>query len=186
MNRRFFHRHGIGFVEVVIAVLVVAVSAIPVIQMVTASRKDTTSAINYLRAVELANELVEWASVARFSELDAGSFSAFTRSLCEYDSDKLKPGAVHVVAPENPVWKNDMLMADALQYSEQYGNAYFFREVRFEDVNESYLKPKLLKKMVVTVKWNEGKVPANINVGEDRNRQVELSVLILNDENLTY
>jgi len=184
--KNFISRSGIGFVEIIIAVLVVTASAIPVIYMVTSSRTDTTRAINYLRAMELANEVIEWASVARFSQLDSGSFSAFTGSLVEYDSGNLRPVKVAVSSTENPVWKNDNLMADSLDYSEQYGNAYFFREVRIEDVNESYIKPELLKKMVVTVKWSEAKTPANLNLAEDRSRQVELSVLILNDENLLY
>lgn len=175
-----------GFVEIIIAVLVVTASAIPVIYMVTSSRTDTTRAINYLRAMELANEVIEWASVANFSKLDAGDFSAFTGSLVADESGSLKPVSVAVSAPENPIWKNDSLMADSLNYSEQYGNAYFFREVKIENVTESYIKSGLLKKMVVTVKWSEGKTPANFNVGDDRSRQVELSVLILNDDNLLY
>lgn len=186
MKNSVFSRSGIGFVEIVIAVLVVTASAIPVIYMVTSSRTDTTKAINYLRAMELANEVIEWASATEFSQLDPARFSGFTRSLVELDSGGLRSGAVGVAVPEHPVWKNDNLMASGLNYSEQYLNAYFFREVRIENVNESYLKPDLLKKLVVTVKWSEANPPANPNSDEDRNRQVELSVLILNDDNLMY
>jgi hypothetical protein len=43
-----------------------------------------------------------------------------------------------------------------------------------------------LKKVTVTVKWSEGHRPANLNIPDDRSRQVQLSVLILNDQQLSY
>ena len=181
-----FHRMGMGFVEVLIAVLVVSACAVPVIFMVTSSRTDTSKAIHYLRAVELANEVIEWASLAEFSQIDDSIFSAFCGSMVEESGGGLTPVKVAVSPTTHPVWSKDALMAGALQYSEQYNNAWFFREVEISEVNDSYLQPGLLKKVTVRVKWSEAHRPANINLSDDRNRQVELSVLLLNDKNLTY
>lgn len=179
-------RRAMGFVEVLIAVLVVTASAIPVIYMVTSSRTDTSKAINYLRAVELANEVLEWASLAEYSQLDDSTFAAFCGSLTEESAGNLIPANLAVTAPENPVWKADSLMSNNLSYSGQYSNAFFYREVAITDVDDSYLQPGLLKKVTVTVKWSEAHRPANLNVPDDRTRQVELSVLLLNEKNLNY
>lgn len=177
---------GIGLVEVLIAVLVVSACAVPVVYMVTSARTDTTKAINYLRAMELANEVIEWASVARYSKVDAAYFSAFAGPLAEEEGADLKPVSIAVDDPTNTVWSSDGLTADSLAYSEQYNNAFFYREIEIENVSDSYIRPDLLKKVTVTVKWSEGHRPANINLPDDRTRQVQLSVLILNDENLSY
>lgn len=186
MSKLSYSRAGMGFVEIVIAVLIVTACAVPIIYMVTSSRTDTTKAINYLRAVELANEVLDWAAVAEFSKLDSSSLSAFTGSLVEESSGSILPVAVPIISPENLVWKSDGLMAEKLSYSEQYGIAYFYREVAVEDVTATYLQPNMLKKVTVWVKWSEAHRPANINRPDDRNRQIELSVLILNDNTLKY
>lgn len=177
---------GMGFVEVLIAVLVISGCAIPVIYMVTSSRTDTSKAINYLRAVELANEAIEWASVSKFDDVVESTFSALAGPITEVSTTGLKAIDVAVGPPENTVWSADGLAADKLTYSEQYNKAYFYRKIEIEDVSDSYVKPDLLKKVVVTVLWSEGYTPANPNLPDDRSRQVQLSVLISNDQNLQY
>lgn len=179
-------RTGFGLVEVLIAVFVVAACAVPVVYMVTSARTDTTKAINYLRAMELANEVIEWASVAQFNKVDSAYFSTYRGPLAEEQGTDLNPISIDVTDPSNQVWANDNLTTDSLAYSEQYNNAFFFREIKIENVSDSYILPELLKKVTVTVKWSEGVRPANINIPDDRTRQVQLSVLILNDENLNY
>jgi len=176
---------GISLVEVLIAVLIVAVSSIPVIYMVTSSRTDTSKAINYLRAVELANEVIEWAQAVKFEDLDEGKFSAFVQTLVDDSSGELKPVPVGVAPPENANWASG-LAAENLMYSEQYCVAYFFREVEFEDIpGSTNLNDGMLKKMTVRVKWNEAAVPSSVH-NSDRDRQVELSVLLINDKNMNY
>ncbi|MDD3147097.1 MAG: hypothetical protein PHD82_07330 [Candidatus Riflebacteria bacterium] len=185
MKNLYLKNHvGMGFVEVMIAVLVVTASAIPIIYMVTSSRTETSRAINYLRAVELANEVIECASAAEFSQVTPTTLSGFRGSISEEFSAGLKTVAVDTVDPENQSWKADSLMAMDLHYSEQYNTAFFFREFELTDINESYLRPGMLKKLTVRVKWSEGERPANLNVPENRTRQVELSVLLLNEKNL--
>ncbi len=179
-------RVGFGLVEVLIAVFIVAACAIPVVYMVTSARTDTTKAINYLRAMELANEVIEWASVAQFNKVNGADFSAYSGPLAVEQGADLKPISIDVASPKNQIWDSDNLTSDSLSYSEQYNNAFFFREIKIEDVSDSYILPELLKKVTVTVKWSEGHRPANVNLADERTRQVQLSVLILNDENLNY
>jgi hypothetical protein len=179
-------RQGIGFVEVLVAVLVVAASAVPVVYMVTSSRTDTSKAINYLRAVELANEVIEWAQSVKFEDLNDITFSSSVGTLVEDSSGALLPGFVGAVPPENQNWTSANFAMTNFKYSEQYGNAFFWREVEFEDINgATYFNDGMIKRMTVRVKWNEGEPPASHYTSE-RDRQVELSVLLLNDANMNY
>jgi len=183
-------RAGFGFVEIIIAVSVIAACAVPVFYMVNTTRTDTTKAINYLRAMELANEVIEWAS-ASIVEAPDGSLpplsvrlSALNTSLINDMSGGLIPVEVPVEPPDNPEWAGFTL--NRLSYSEQYNNAFFYREVTVEPVNRSYFESDLLQKVTVTVKWAEGRRPASLNLPGDRDRQIELSFLVLNEHHLAY
>ena len=186
VNRLSFKATGFGFVEVLIAILIVAACAVPVIYMVTSARGDTTRAINYLRAVELANEAIEWVSSARYSQINSTTLAALSETLANDTSGTVEPAEIAVNAPANTAWQSDDFAAEELKYSEQYNNAFFYREMEVETVDGSYLGSDLLKKVTVTVKWSEGKRPSNLNVSDNRNRQVQMSVLVLNDSNLLY
>jgi len=179
-------RQGISFVEVLVAVLIVAACAVPVVYMVTSSRTDTSKAINYLRAVELANEVIEWAQAVKFEDLESVGFSTYVGTLADDSTGSITPMPVGAAAPENPNWVSGNFASNDLKYSEQYGNAFFYREVEFEDVTGvGYLNDGMMKKMTVRVKWNEGSLPASL-YNPERDRQVELSVLLLNDANMNY
>lgn len=185
------HRHaGFGFVEIIIAVSLVAACAVPVFYMVNTTRTDTTKAINYLRAMELANEVIEWASASVVETTDGSlpplsvRLSALNTSLINDMAGGLVPVEVAVEAPENPEWRGFAL--DKLSYSEQYNNAFFYREVTVAPVDRSYFESDLLQKVTVTVKWCEGRRPASLNVPGDRDRQIELSFLVLNEHHLAY
>ncbi len=179
-------KSGLSFVEILIAIMIISGCAVPIVYMLTSSRTDTSKAINYLRAMELANEAIEWATVTPFEKLTDETFSAFWGSLVTDGGAGLAPDEVAVVAPDHPVWSSDGVMAKKLSYSEQYNKAFFFREIEIEDVSAAYLGKNMMKKVSVTIKWCEGKMPGNINNGDDRTRQVQLSVLIGNDANLYF
>ena len=168
------------------AVLVVAASAVPVVYMVTSSRTDTSKAINYLRAVELANEVIEWAQgVKNFDELESAGFSTYVGTLADDSTGSITPVSVGAAVPENSNWATGNFASNDFKYSEQYGNAFFFREVEFEDVIAGHFNDGMMKKMTVRVKWNEGVPPSSL-YNSERDRQVELSVLLLNDANMNY
>jgi hypothetical protein len=179
-------KRGLGFVEVIVAILIAAACAAPVIYMVTSSRTDTSKAINYLRAMELANEAIEWATISRFSSVNDSTFSALAGPITTDEGGGLRTADLALGSPDNTVWSEDGLITNQLSYSQQYNNAFFYREIDIEDISDSHVNDGLLKKVTVTVKWSEGHRPANLNIPDDRSRQVQLSVLILNDQQLSY
>lgn len=178
--------NGFSFVEVLVAVVIIAACAVPVVYMVTSARTDTSKAINYLRAMELANEVIEWAQISRFGMVDEGVFSGITGPVTLDDGGTLKAAKIAVGPSDYESWNTDNLIANELQYSEQYNNAFFYRNVKIEDITDSIISDNMLKKVVVTVKWCEGTRPPNPNIDEGRTRQVQLSVLLLNEHNPKY
>lgn len=186
MSMRFPQKRspsGIGFVEIMIAIMLAAVCGIPIYLSVTSSRTETSKAINYLRAVELANEVIEWATVMPFDKLDEALLSGHALSLVEPAASGYSPVAIKTTDPVYTQWKADGLMAAGLRYPEQYNNAFFFRTVKIRTVEEpGLIAGNLLKEITVDVAWNEGQTPANPNVGTDRMRRISLSTYIYNDE----
>ena len=178
-------QNGLSFVEILIAILVVTSCAVPILYMVTSTRTDTVKAINYLRAVELASEAIEWATASNFSDLNNGTFSALGDSLVSGSGTGLTPIKIATTQPNNQAWKAGNLMADDLSYSEQYNKCFFWRTIDISDITASHFQNNLIKKVVVTVKWSEGKT-APITSDDNRTRQVQMSVLILNDKNLYF
>ena len=171
MKRLFpYNKRAFGLLEVIIAVLIIVGAGIPILRMVTGSRKETSSSLNYLRAMELANEAIEWASAAKFDEVDK------LKNISGSNTTKI----------ERTNWKNSDIFEENLKYSEQYSTAFFYRKIEVEPIKGSYFADNLIKKVTVTVLWSEGYKPSNINVEDDRSRQVQLSILIINDDNLLY
>lgn len=182
---RYQPRRAIGFVEIMVAILIAAACGVPIYLSVTSSRTETSKAINYLRAMELANEVIEWANVTPFDKLTDAMLSAHTQSLVVPQGTMLCPESIKTVDPENAQWKTDGLTATAISYPEQYNKAFYFRSVSILPIDvPGLIASDLLKQVTVEVSWNEGKTPANPNVGNDRMRKVTLSTLIYNDEKI--
>lgn len=59
------------------------------------------------------------------------------------------------------------------------------REIEVEPIESSSFAKNLIKKVTVLVKWNEGHTPSSLN-SFDRDRQIELSTLVFNDQSLEY
>jgi hypothetical protein len=186
IKSKILNKKALGFVEVLVAVVIVAACAVPIVYMVTSARTDTSKAINYLRAMELANEVIDWAQMSPYGMVDDSIFSGITGPITIDDSGTLKSAEIAVGTPKNPVWETDGLVAGKLQYSEQYNNAFFYREVEIEEISDTFLGEDMLKKLVVTVKWCEGSRPPNPNTSDGRTREVKLSVLLVNDQHLMY
>ncbi|MDD3002111.1 MAG: hypothetical protein PHF29_10190 [Candidatus Riflebacteria bacterium] len=183
MNKRF----AMTFAEIMVAVAIVAGAAFPIFYLTNSSRKETTRAINYLRAVELANEVLEWASVSKYEELTDANMAAFTGLMTNVEGDSISSIVLPTTISSNDIWKNDNLLVDSLFYSDQYAQLYFYRDVKVEEVSDvDYIEPNMVKKVSVTVSWSEASRPQNMNNPSDRNRKLSLSVLILNDKTLTF
>ncbi len=185
MKKPFFkNKRAIGLIEIVIAVIIVVGAGIPILKMVTSSRTETSSSVNYLRAVELADEVLEWASASKFSEVD--KLANLSGSIIDDSTSSLSTIKINSTNAENVLWSGSEIFSNDLKYSEQYTPAFFYREIEVEPVEGSYFAENLIKRVTVTVMWSEGYKPSNLNIPSDRNRQVMLSMLVINDENLYY
>ena len=185
----FKNKKALSLVEIIIALVIAVFAGIPILIMVSSSRKETATSINYLRAMELANEAIEWVNVTKFEDLDNLN-NILEESIVQETDSELVPGQIIATDTEYKRWKGSNLLSKNLQYSEQYVNAYFYRtievtNIKGDDINN--VKDNLLKKVTVTVKWSEGKKITNLNDdSSDRRHKIQLSVLVINDENLTY
>ena len=180
------NKKALGLIEIVIAVVIVIGAGVPILKMVSRSRSETSSSANYLRAMELADETLEWASVVKFKDLDT-AFNAENGSIIEDGGSGLTPVEIRTTPAKNENWKNSNFFIEKQKYSDQYNKAFFYRTIEVENVSSPLIKEDMLKKVTVTIKWIEGRRPSNINVDNgDRNRQVRLSILVINDDNLLY
>lgn len=178
---------GLTFAEVVVAVVVIALCSIPLLWVLTSSRTDTSKAINYLRAVELANEAIEWASIAPFHRRTTTNVMVeqISGSLVTQVGSGFQPAPIDVVPASHSEWVAENLTAPSLTYSSQYTSAFFYRTVKVEDVVNG---PKgYLRRVTVTVEWAEGRVPQHhTQPGGERNKKIVMSTLILNEKQLVY
>ncbi len=188
MTMRLNKKQAMSLVEIVVALMVAVAAAIPILQMMTKSNTETTSSINYLRAVELANETIEWASIASFSAVinQEKGLSSLSGPIINDGGSGFTPESVAVNPTiENENWNDPNIFKTELKYSDQYIPAFFYRVVNVEPLDD--FGGDMLAKVTVTIKWCENSRPTNLNIDSDeRNRQVELSVLVINDENLSF
>jgi len=161
-----------------VAILVAAVLAVPLFYLVTSTRTDTSKAINYLRAMELANEAIEWANVIPFHKIK--ELEGTGGSLVEDLGGNFVPVKLAVV--NNGMWAG---LAPQIQYSDQYPTAFFHREIIVGSITQSVPWRDAMAKVTVTVSWNEGKKP-DILDSTDRMRKITLYALIFNDRKLDY
>jgi hypothetical protein len=165
--------------EIIIVVFAVTVLAMPIIWLMSSSRTETSKAINYLRAMEIALETLEWVRTlpgqpAKFEDILKNE----SRSLLDSNGKEM----IAYDTAANEKWPGQL--ADKLVYPDQYKAAYFFREVKIENSLESQPQEgktahsPYLKRVTVTVWWNEAKVPARLNQ-PDRSRKIVLATLLL-------
>ncbi len=177
-------RAGFSFVEILTGVLVFAGLSLPIIWVMTSTRTDTSKAINYLRALELAQETLEWIYLTPVDSEFEKKVSSLNGSLLKNEGGGYTPSPVDV--SKNPFYSGRLL--NSLSYPVQYSNAYFLRTV---DVSPVTTGPnaKRLKRVTVSIRWNEGKVPANLEVAGSqaegaRMRKVVLSVLVMDKNSI--
>ena len=177
-------KKAFGLVEVIIALLVIVSAGIPILKMVFHTRTETSSSVNYLRAMELADEVIEWANASKFKDVD--KLSELSGSITESSTNKMKNINTAEISNEN--WKNSGFFSKNIKYPNKYSNAYYYRDIKVEPVTNSYntFESNLLKKVTVKIKWSEGRVPSNLELDSERNREIQLSVLVINDDNLLF
>lgn len=187
MNRLFpYKKQAFGLIEVIIALFIIVCAGIPILKMVFQTQTETSSSVNYLRAMELADEVIEWANAAKFKDVD--KLTNLSGSMVVVDGSSHDMVKINTSGTNNENWKNSGFFEENLKYSDKYCSAFFYRDIKVEPVTSSSnnFESNLLKKVTVKIKWSEGRMPSNINADSERNREIQLSVLVINDDNLLF
>ncbi len=169
---------GFSFIEIVVAVgIVISLAGILFFSM-GKTRESTKRAIHHLRALEIAQETIDW---ARATQLDAQGLKAMlnqTGSLLDPATNKPVPlpeattGLYSITSGTQP-----------LAYPKQYDSAFFYRTIAVNPVPNPDGRV-FLYRVTVDVSWNEGRAPEHIDsVGgkPDRMRSLTMSTLLTDD-----
>lgn len=165
---------GMSFIEVLLATVIASLLFSSIIWFVSSTRVATDKSTNYLRALQLAQETIDWVHALEFSDISEDKLSLLEGSLVDSQTGH------SVVFCRSTVDGKELVMA----YPDDYCKAYFYRKIVLE--KQSDVKPfgRLLKKVSVHVYWNEGQIPAQLDSlsGEpDRMRKIMLSTLLFDE-----
>lgn len=175
MTRILYFRRGISFIESVIASVVGVFLFSTIIWFVFSTRVETDKSADYFRALQLAQEAMEWAQATPIEILDEQNqqkLSLFQGSLIDQQTGK----------------STKIFPSADVSYPDQYGPAFFYRQIKVEKVNDSIPNAKFLRQIRVDVFWNEGKAPAKApatSLEPDRMKKLSLATIVM-DENEHY
>lgn len=179
LNRGFTNRkEGLSFAEVIISVFVAMVLSIPILLLMTSTRTHTGKAINYLRAIELAHESIEWVHASILNPDTIEKFTGNSGSLVTSDAGGFKSATIPLEA--NPKWEGNVIRE--LAYHDQYTKCFFYRKVEVKPATGfplDYLSH--LFQVDVTVSWNESKYPDDPQ-SEERMHKVVFSTLVCDEK----
>ncbi len=185
-------KHGFNLIEIMITVVVVAVVAIPLMMVMTSSRKDTAHAINYLRAVELGNEVIDLVHSLKYEKITKDYLNNFLGESVTDPSDVLKTVKLKTRDESiNKSWNDNGFLATDLSYPVQYAQFYFFRTIEVEPDEKDKIDYGF-KKVTVKVSWAEVDALKGIKVNDvtsdtkgERNKYIVLSTVIPRDRDFT-
>lgn len=173
MNRT--RRKGFTITEIIVATAIFVVLFSSIAWMSTSSRAESSKSINYLRALELAQEGVDWVNSTPFSEVTEANVAILQGSLVDPSNGE---------SIKMPVGDNAKNSVANTNYPQDYSRCYFYRTVKIEDLN-SVPNGRFLKKITIGIYWNEGKTPKKLEAtsGEpDRMRKLYMSTIIFDDK----
>ncbi|HAE39000.1 MAG TPA: hypothetical protein DCG57_10235 [Candidatus Riflebacteria bacterium] len=165
---------GMSFVEVLLAVIIASLLFSSIIWFVSSTRVATGKSTNYLRALQLAQETIDWVHALEFSNLTEDKLSLLEGSLVDSQT-----GHSVVLAKSNVTGKESVLA-----YPDDYCKSYFYRRIVLEKLSSVKSGSRLLKKVSVHIYWNEGQKPAQVDslsAEPDRMRQITLSTLLFDE-----
>lgn len=176
MSLKIKGRKGFTITEIIVATAVFVVLFSAIMWMSTSSRAESSKSINYLRALELAQEGIDWVNSTPFGDVTDSNLSFLHGSLVDPSTgDSIKM----------PVAENAKNSVSETKYPQDYSKCYFYRTVKIEELNSSVPYGRFLKKVTIGIYWNEGKTPKKIEAasGEpDRMRKLYMSTIIFDDK----
>lgn len=169
-------KKGFTITEIVIATVVFVGLFTALFLLLNSSRTETSKSINYMRAMQLAQETIDWVNSTPFEEVTNLKLSILNGSLVDSYSNKSVP---------IPIGENANNTVSNPEYPEDYSKCYYYRTLKIDDL-DSLPNGRFLKKVTVTVYWNESMVPKKIDApsGEqpDRMRKITLSTILFNEK----
>ena len=167
-----FKKKAFTVTEIIIATAIFTAAFIALITLLSSSKKETSKSTNYLRALELAQEAIDWVNSTPFKEVKDENLELLRGNLV---NGKIATG-------DNA--KNSITDA---KYPDDYSSAFFYRTVTIDpDTEFNEEVRRFLKKVTVGVYWNEGTAPKNLETTENgvpiRTRKIMLSTIIFNDK----
>ncbi len=170
---------GFSFIEIVVAAGVSFIFFGGLIFFATSTRTQTSKAVNYLRALQIAQETIELVQSVPLEKVAGGGVQIFEGSLV----NPATGGSVKIPFHNSSAWQ-----PHTKTYPEQYNNAWFYRKVRIDPVPAGIANARFLRKITVDVYWNESKKPERIDsIGKEPDRMRKLSMAtLLFDESETY
>ncbi len=164
MSRDRGRRGGFSFVEVLIASVVGAAFFGSILWFVFSTRVETDKSANYFRALQIAQETLEWAQATPIALLNDRQMALLQGSLVDSQTGK----------------SSTILPGVKISYPDQYRPAYFFRKIHLEEVKGKGARGRFLREIRVEVFWNEGRMPERIEpVGADPDRMKKLTLATL-------
>lgn len=163
-------RKAFSFVEIIVALTISIIFFAGVIYFASTTRVQTSKAVNYLRALQIAQETIELIQSMPSSGLSPAKLQVFEGSLIDPATGRSVKIPMHSGSSWQPGIKT---------YPEQYDNAYFYRKVKIEPAGSRFLR-----KVSVDVYWNEAKKPDRIDaIGSepDRMRKLSLATIIFDE-----
>ena len=161
--------------EIVVATVVFVGLFTAIFLLLNTSRTETSKSINYMRAMQLAQETIDWVNSTPFEDVTDNKLSILNGSLVDSYSNKSVP---------IPIGENANSTVTNPEYPDDYSKCYYFRKLTIDNL-DSVPNGRFLKKVTVTVYWNESKVPKKIDStsGEpDRMRKITLSTILFNEK----
>ncbi len=165
-----FSKKAFSFVEIIVALTISIVFFAGLIYFASTTRVQTSKAVNYLRALQIAQETIELIQSMPSSEISPAKLQVFEGSLLDPATGK----SVKIPMHGGSAWQPSIKA-----YPEQYDNAYFYRKIKIEPAGSRFLR-----KVSVTVYWNEAKKPDKIDsIGAepDRMRKLSLATIIFDE-----
>ena len=169
-------KSALSFPEIVVAIFVFSVLATPLYMLLSNTKTDTAKAIHFFRAMELAQEAIEWAQITTVDKDYKKKIENYSGSIVVEDGKSFKPARINTQS--NKLYGNQLLTSNEVEYSSQYLPPFFFRTIEVKDLSSSSIAGNFLKKVVVTVYWNDGKKAKNLHVPDGREKKVVLETLI--------
>ncbi len=172
-------KSGFSFIEIILATALAASLFAALIWLTTTTRAETGKSVNYLRALQLAQETIDWLNATPAGTLTAERLRLLEGSLVDPQTGK-STGILPGMAADTA--------SSSITYPDDYCPAWFYRKITLAKPEPAYPGARFLRKITVEIFWNEGKRPTttdSLSENPDRMRKISLSALLL-DENEYY